>query len=212
LFRFLCQLEQVGPIRARKIMKRFGDDVLDVITNEPERLLEIKGITADRISTIQMMYEKMREEQDVLLFLQSLKLSTKQIGKLMHAYGPSVRKIIEENPFLLVGGEVSVSFRMADEIRERVGLPEDSPLRIRAGCQHVVKNVQGQGHAYLAYAEFVGDVSRLLDLTAQQVEDELPTMKRKSLLFIEKDRVYGPLLYWAEHEVARAVKRLKEEV
>jgi exodeoxyribonuclease V alpha subunit len=210
LFQFLRRLKQIGPKRARAIMDKFGDDALDVVKNAPERLLEIKGITPDRVSLIQVMYGKLQQEQDALLFLQSLKLSSNQIDKLLRTYnGAELREAIETNPYQLVGRE-GVTFKMADDIAHRIGHAPDSMFRIRAGCLYSIELVQRSGHSYAFRKDFLRDVSRLLALAPDKIEPELGPLAVESLLVLEEDRIYGPQLHRAEQDVASNLRRLWE--
>jgi exodeoxyribonuclease V alpha subunit len=209
LYQFLRRLEQIGPKRARAIMDRFGDAVLDVIKDTPERLLEIPGITADRVSLVQATYAKLQEEQEALLFLQSLKLSSNQIDRLLRVHtGSKLRAAIEANPYQLVG-HGGITFRLADGMAQRLGHALDSPYRIRAGCLHTIRGVQRRGHSYSVREDFVAEVNYLLNVEADKIEKQLDPLAVDSLLILQGDRVYGPQLYRAEQDVAFNLRRLR---
>lgn len=207
LFRFLCELEQIGPKRARAIMDRFGDDVLDVVQNAPEKLLAIPGITPERVSLIHATYRTAAENQEALLFLQSLSLSPGQLTRLLEAYdGADLRKKIAKNPYQLIG-TAGVTFRVAEGLALRLGLPPTSPSRIQAGCHYTIQVVQRTGHSYALYAAFMADVSQLLQIEPDLVAAQVPSCA----LILEGDRVYGPALYHAEYDVARGLRRLRAQ-
>lgn len=209
LFRFLCELEQIGPKRARVIVERFGDQVLDVIRDEPEKLLDIPGLTPARVSLIQATYQAAATKQETLLFLQSLELTSNQISVLLEeCKNADLPALLKQNPYAFIG-TARITFRLADEIGHRLGIEKTSPFRIQAGAQYAVQLVRHAGHTYAERDEFVQDVSRLLAIDGELVVPQLEQMDRESGVLLVANRVYVASLYYTELDVARDLKRLQ---
>lgn len=60
-------IKGIGPALAKQIVSRFGVETLDILQNRPERLLEIKGITENKLEAIKTSYAESRMLQDLSL-------------------------------------------------------------------------------------------------------------------------------------------------
>ena len=90
--------------------------------------------------------------------------------KVYQAYGQDVYGIIRENPYRLADDIDGVGFRTADEIAARVGIRMDSDFRVRSGILYTLLQASGEGHTYLPETELTPRASKLLNVTAEQVE------------------------------------------
>jgi len=138
-------IKGIGAALAARIVRRFGNDTMRIVEEEPERLAEIKGISEKKALEIA---EQMTEKADMrraMVFLQKYGISLNLGAKIYQKYGQSVYGVLQENPYRLAEDISGVGFRIADEIASRIGIHTDSDYRIRSGMLYTLL----QASAYL---------------------------------------------------------------
>ena len=116
----------VGEIRAKSIVKKFGEDTLRIIEEEPERLAEVKGISPKLAQQIAISYQENHEYQEVVIYLIKYGIHANLAMKIYEVYGKDVYSVIKENPYRLIEDVPGIGFRRADEIAAAVGIDPDS--------------------------------------------------------------------------------------
>lgn len=168
------RLPQLGPNRARALVEHLGvEGVWHVIENEPDRLLEVHGITPARRDEIVRAYHEHRAERDRIVRFKTWGLTDSQIAKVLDQWGDKAEKMLRENPFALIADVHGFGFARADAVAQRMGLAPDSPARIRAGLVDVMRQALEAGHCYVPRPALVSMASRLLGLPADPVWAEL---------------------------------------
>ena len=155
-------IKGIGAALAARIVRRFGDDTMRIVEEEPERLAEIKGISEKKAMEIA---EQMTEKADMrraMIFLQKYGISLNLGAKIYQKYGQSVYGVLQENPYRLAEDISGVGFRIADDIASRIGIHTDSDYRIRSGMLYTLLQASGEGHIYLPKEELFSRASRLL--------------------------------------------------
>ncbi len=130
-------------------MRKFGDDTLRIVEEEPERLAEVKGISEKKAREIAAQVSEKAEMRKVMIFLQKYGISLNLGAKIYQKYKESVYTILQENPYRLAEDISGVGFKIADEIAARVGIHADSDYRIRSGMLYTLLQASGEGHTYL---------------------------------------------------------------
>ena len=147
---------------AHRIVKAFGKDTFRILDEEPERLAEIKGISAKKAREIAaQLYEK-RDLRDGLLFLSRYNISNTLALKIWNQYGPDIYSILRENPYRLADEVRGIGFHTADEIAMRAQIPVDSRFRICSAILYTLEAAAGEGNLYLPRALLVERTKRLL--------------------------------------------------
>lgn len=152
----------VGPKIAKRIVKHFGKETLDVFENDIERLKEVAGIAQTKLDQIQSSWTEHREIRNVMLFLQEYGVSTLFAVKIYKTYGNDAIKIIQDNPYQLSKDIYGIGFFSADKIALSMGIEKDSPKRMQAAVSHVLAAAREQGHCYLELGNIQSDVEVLL--------------------------------------------------
>ena len=191
-------IKGIGAALAARIVRRFGDDTMRIVEEEPERLAEIKGISEKKAMEIA---EQMTEKADMrraMIFLQK--------------YGQTVYGVLQENPYRLAEDISGVGFRIADEIASRIGIHTDSDYRIRSGMLYTLLQASGEGHIYLPKEELFSRASGLLGVDSSYMEKHLMDMvvDRKLILKETEDGavVYPTRYYYLELNSARMLCEL----
>ncbi len=152
----------VGPKIAKRIVKYFGKETLDVFENNIERLKEVTGIAQTKLDQIQSSWTEHREIRNVMLFLQEYGVSTLFAVKIFKTYGNDAIKIVKDNPYQLSKDIYGIGFFSADKIALSMGIEKDSPKRMQAAISHVLAAAREQGHCYLELEHIQNDVEALL--------------------------------------------------
>ena len=212
-------IKGIGPKTAEKIVKRFGTEALVVIEREPERLLEIKGITKNKLDGIVAGYIESRAMSIVLQLLAPFGVSTKTAMKIYKEFGTDSADIIKNDPFRLC--EIAgIGFKSVDAMARKNGLDASDPMRIRAATLYALNECARQGHMFLQREQFWGNVSGLLtyggDIPFSQInKDTLRSvvnemMENKEIVVYDNQMVYSSKAFDAEFFAALRIRRLIE--
>jgi exodeoxyribonuclease V alpha subunit len=207
-------IKGVGPATAERIVERFGQETLRIITDQPERLREVPGLGPKKIEEIGAAVRDQQEVQDVMVFLRTYGLGQALAVRIVKRLGRNASAMVEANPYRLVDDVIGVGFRTADQLAQRLGLAKDSADRIQAGLQHALTEASRDGHCYLPRTELVERTARLLELDAEPVAAALPDLVARGRVVLDAacddEAVYPLALHLAEAGVASMVRQLNE--
>ena len=200
-------IKGVGPALAKRIVKKFGSDTFRIIEEEPERLIEIKGISERIAREISMQMEDKKGMREAMIFLQQYGISNALAVKIYDTYGMRVYLVMKENPYQLAEDIHGIGFKMADEIAAKIGIRTDSDFRIRSGILYTLLLAAGEGHVYLPKEILLRNTSIMLQIPPEVIEVQLSNlaMEKKLIIKIEEDRtyVYATSYYYAELNCAK---------
>lgn len=212
-------IKGVGPKTAKKIVKYFGSETLEVFENEIEKLTEIRGIAQKKLTTIKEAWIEHRAIRKVMMFLQSHGISTLFAVRIYKEYGDDAIDYVNEDPYRLAQDFYGIGFFSADKIALSIGLETNSPQRIRAGINHVLAASREFGHCYLTDSQILTQVNELLDLKLDDLmADYLGQMEKDRLVMVRKIAAfdgttescyYSKSLYYDELYVARRISNSK---
>lgn len=166
-------IKGVGPKTARKIVRHFGSDTLDIFENHMERLTEVSGIAQKKLTSIKKAWSEHRAIRDVMIFLQSHGISTLFAVRIYKYYGDRAIALVMENPYRLAVDFYGIGFFSADRIALSIGFAENSSLRIRAAIRHVLSASREQGHCYLLLQQIKTGVAELLRFDPGSAVEEI---------------------------------------
>ena len=205
-------IKGIGPETAKNIVATFGMDTISVMENQPERLTEVYGIGRVRAAAIAASYMAQKDMRDVMIGLQEYGITVNQAMKLYKIYGPHCLERLKENPYRLIDDVEGIGFRTADKIAQSGGFAPDSPFRLRAGLRYTLQWACREGHTYLPETELTPRASKLLNVTAEQVEKQYMDLaiERKIILKQMEDQtqIYAASFYYMEANTATMLKRL----
>lgn len=205
-------IKGVGEALAKRIVKRFGKDTFRVIEEEPERLVEVKGIS-ERIAQqiTDQMIEK-REIREAFLFLQKYGITNTLAVKIYEKYGMGMYGILKENPYRLAEDIQGVGFRLADEIAEKIGIHTDSDYRIRSGILYTLLQASPEGHMFLPMRVLVRRSADLLQVPEEAIRAQIQNLHMDHKVVVKKTtdepEVYAFSYYYAELNCARMLREL----
>ncbi|MEU9114690.1 ATP-dependent RecD-like DNA helicase [Streptomyces sp. NPDC048483] len=164
-------IKGIGPRIADRIVEHFGTDTLDVIEKEPERLIEVPGLGPKRTKMIGAAWEEQKAIKEVMVFLQGVGVSTSIAVRIYKKYGDASISVVRNQPYRLAADVWGIGFLTADRIAQSVGIPHDSPDRVKAGLQYALSQSTDQGHCFLPEEQLIADAVKLLQVDTGLVID-----------------------------------------
>jgi len=199
---------------AKKIVDMFGEEALDVISMNPERLSDVSGISKKRALEIGASYAENLGVRDVVIYFQKFGLSASAAMKVYKRYGAASIDAVKENPYILSTEVYGIGFKTADQIAMKMGTAHNSTNRIEAGINYILWNASYSGHVFLPENILVKEVSSLLGVSEEEAQVSLTDMVFKGEIIKEVnqtyDAIYQPALYNAEVYTASKLKRISE--
>ena len=205
-------IKGVGEALAKRIVKAFGNDTFRIIEEEPERLVEIKGISERKARDIAVQVMEKRDLREAMVFLQKYGISNTLAIKIYKQYGMDMYGVLKENPYKMAEDISGVGFKIADEIAKKTGIKTDSDYRIRSGLLYTLMQVVNEGHTYLPKEVLKTKAAALLEVDEEVLEPQLSnlSMDKKIMMKNQKDMVcvYATSMYFAEQNCARMLWEL----
>lgn len=200
----------IGPVTAEKLVEAFGDDTLDVIENEPQKLCKIKGISFERALKISEEFRKQFGSREVVLFLSQYGIGPMYALKAYKVFGLDAVNIINDSPYVLCDERIGVPFELTDKFAEGMGKPFDHEGRIAAGILYVLRHNLQNGHTCLPVKKVVDTAARFLGVEDETVSNAVGELIDREELICdhinEKDFLFLPHIYRAEQFCANMLK------
>lgn len=200
-------IKGVGPVTARRLVERFGEETLQIIEQEPERLREVSGVGPDRVARIRAAWDAQREVREVMLFLQGHGVSATYAGKIFKTYGRGAVALVRENPYRLARDIYGIGFKTADGIAARLGVSPDAPVRLEAGLLHVLGSLTEEGHCCYPREGLLKAAAEVLQVPPAALGDPLARLGEAAEVVVEPGEeepvVFPRDLHEAEAALAR---------
>ncbi|WP_370419362.1 ATP-dependent RecD-like DNA helicase [Streptomyces sp. QH1-20] len=184
-------IKGIGPRIADRIVSHFGTDTLEIIEEDPKRLIEVPGLGPKRTKSIGAAWEEQKAIKEVMVFLQGVGVSTSIAVRIYKKYGDASISVVRNQPYRLAADVWGIGFLTADRIAQSVGIPHDSPERVKAGLQYALSQSTDQGHCYLPEERLIADAVKLLQVDTGLVIDCLAELAADEEGVI-REQVPGP--------------------
>ncbi len=202
----------VGPKMAKRLVKAFGEDVFDVIENEPERLVDVPGIGPKRAKSLSEGFRDQKAVRDIMVFLQTHGLGSARAARIYKAYGADAATLLTEDPYRLARDIRGIGFRIADGIGASLGKDREGLPRARAGLGYTLEQARGTGHCGLPRNELLEQAQELLkipeEILTTALSDELNAGRLAVTRLNGEEAVFLPPLLSAERAIARRLGEL----
>ncbi len=180
-------IKGIGPVMAKRIVKKFGKKTLDIIEQSPEKLSDVDGIGGKRIDIIQRSWEEQREIREVMIFLQSHGVGSGYAAKIFKQYGKGSIEIVRANPYRLAADIFGIGFVTADKIAEKLGFARNSLQRVAAGILYVLHQMADEGHVFYPYELLIAKCRDILDVERESVVQALDSAAHAKQIVLEDD-------------------------
>ncbi len=179
-------MKGIGPSIAEKITKRWGEETLEVIESDPDRLEEIEGIGPHRLKNIKKAWKEQEDIREVMLFLKSHDVSTNHGVKIYKTYGKDAIKTLKENPYRLTEDIFGIGFKTADKIAMKLGMDRDSSERIKAGVEYTLREASNEGHTFFPKSELEEKCVEILEVEKESIKSAINELFYQEKVILEE--------------------------
>src|SRR5690606_1590670 len=208
----------IGTKTAERIVETLGENAISNILAQPSILDTIPKLGAE---TAKLLYETLLEHQgleNVMIALSEYGFGPQISMKIYQVYKEDTLNIIEKNPYKLIEDVEGIGFGRADELGSHLGITGNHPDRIKAGCIYILEQeCIRNGHVYLDLAELLAQVKTLIEvrqaveITVEDIANEVVKLEEESKIIVEDKRVYMPSLYFSEKGIVSNIKRIMKQ-
>lgn len=199
-------IKGIGPATAKKIVKLFGEDTINVFKFDPEKLTQIKGITKEKAIEMAQCFVENWELWQIVGFLDNFGISPANAKNVYKKLGTQTIEEIEENPYILIDLVKGVDFAKLDKYALENGFSIDNYKRIKCGIKYSLLKITYNGHCCTLKENLIKYVKELLKVENDDIEHCLIDLNVKEEIVIEKREdeswVYSKELYEAEANIA----------
>jgi exodeoxyribonuclease V alpha subunit len=184
-------IKGIGPVMAKRIVKKFKEETLDIIENQIKRLAEVPGIGDKRIAMIRQAWIEQKEIRSVMIFLQSYGVSSAYASRIYKQYGQMSIKVVQENPYRLAMDIVGIGFVTADKIAGKLGFASDSEIRAEAGIIYVLHELADEGHVCYPFEAFEEQCRQILGIDRAIIVKVMAQVAARGEIVIDDSVVIG---------------------
>jgi exodeoxyribonuclease V alpha subunit len=198
----------IGHSTAEKIVGMFGENTLEVMDNDFNKLLEVDGIGKKKLVQIQKSWEEQKAVKDIMIFLQKYDISPANALKIYRTYGKDSINIVQDNPYQLTYDVWGIGFKIADTIGKSAGFNEDHPKRIKAGIIYVLNEASNDGHVFLPLHELINNCFEILNVDLSDSLLLFREMEDNGFLKIVDNNIYLLQYYEAERNIENKISAI----
>lgn len=205
-------IKGIGEATAKKIIKTFGEDTINVFKFEPEKLAQIKGISKSKAIEMSESFIENWEVWQIVGFLERFGIGAENAKKIYDLLGINAIEQIELNPYILIDMARGVDFKQIDQMALKLGISYDNQKRVESGIKYGLIKATYNGHSCVIKQNLIDYVISLLDVTTEAIEDNIINLKAKGEIIVETrdeaEWIYLENFYNVEKEIATRIIRL----
>ena len=205
-------LPYIGPSTAKKIVAKFGAHTLNVISETPDKLCELKGITPQKAAAISNEFRRMYGVREVIAWMAKFGLSAQMAVTAYRAFGPATVEALKKNPYMLCGEPLNLKFSQVDGIAAQLQVGQGSDLRIAAGLLYALRHNANNGHTCLPADKLIESTARFIRVEPDAVKAGLQSLleheEMRACTFDGTKYIYLPDLLSAEQDIAARLGEL----
>lgn len=205
----------IGPITAKRIVKEFKEETLNILDNNIHKLKDIEGIGAKKFEIIYESYTEQKDLKDIIIYFQNHGMSTNQCIKIYKKFGPQAKDIILENPYILSDEIAGIGFITADRIAKSIGVELTSEFRIQSGIKYILNQFSSAGNTFMPKDKLISETAKILIVKEETIEENLINMAIETKIKIEKindiEAVFALPYYYCELGVTNKIITLSIE-
>ena len=208
-------IKGVGEALAKRIVNTFGEDTVNIIKTEPQKLAQIRGISERKAIEIAESFIENWEVWQIVGFLERFGIGAEFAKKVYELLGINAIEQIEADPYILIDIARGVDFKQIDKMALDLGISYDNEKRIRSGIKYALIRATYNGHSCVIKENLIQFVISLLDVTTENIEDGLIELRANDEIVIEERYdgtgiwIYLANFYYTEQEIALRIKRLQ---
>lgn len=204
----------LGPALAHRVVAVFGKDTMNILENEPQRLLEVEGIGKKKLAVITESFYEEKQVNEIAYDLEQHGVAGRYAGRLLQKYGDDVHYVLTEEPYRMINEIDGIGFKTADQIALAYGMDRQDPQRLSAGLTYVLQTMTQNGHVCIPDTELVRRAAFILQADALGLHEILKEAIEVGQLatadFEGTVYVYTPEAYDEEDYIAGRIREMAE--
>lgn len=205
----------IGPITAKKIIQKFGEESLNILDNDISRLKEIEGIGEKKYNIICESYIEQHDLKNVFIHFQQFGITQGQCLKIYKTFGPNAKEIVDKDPYILCREIKGIGFTTADRIAGLLGVNKESESRIFSGIDFIINRFCGYGNTYMPKDKVIEETVELLGVNKELIEGCIYNAAVEKKLIVDriydKEGVFLPIYYYSELGIVEKIAKLSME-
>lgn len=197
-------IKGIGPVFAKKIVDKFGEETFEILDAHPEKLAQVQGISMSKAIAIQEEFKKIHGVQDAIVHLAKYNITAKETIMIYSQLGPNTVEIITDNPFVLCEEPCYFEFERADEISKNLSMEYDNSCRIEGGIMFVLRHNTLKGHSCVPKEKLIETVSMFIEVEPEKIENSLSHIIDNGLI-VEENLYDKPFVFLTELYIAERV-------
>ena len=206
-------IKGVGEVTAKRIVDKFGEETINILRSDYEKLAEVKGITLSKAREISESFIESQEVWKIVSFLEKFGIGIENAKKIYDKLGINSIEQIEKDPYILIDLTKGIDFKKIDNMALELGIYYENERRVESGIKYGLMRISNNGHACTLKQNLIEFVVSLLDVTSDCVEDNIINLKAKDEIVIEKreneEWIYLKDFYIIELENAERILKLQ---
>ncbi|MBS5987121.1 ATP-dependent RecD-like DNA helicase [Clostridium sp.] len=202
----------IGPVTAKKIIDHFGEEAMDILDNNIERIKEIDGIGEKKFNIIYESYLEQHDLKDIMIYFQGFGITHGQCLKIYKRFGPNAKDIVQKDPYILCREIKGIGFATADRIGSMIGINRESDSRIKSGIDFVINRFCAAGNTYMPKDKVIEETKELLLVKEELIEGNIYNSFLEKNLIVQKindiECVFIPIFYYTELGITERIARL----
>lgn len=204
-------IKGLGKKTAEKIVKTFGDETINTIRYNPDKLLDIKGMNEDKAYGLSKYINDEWEKWNLTNFLAKYSIGINTSMRIYNELGIEAINIIKKNPYTLIEFVKNLEFKTIDKLAVGLQIPKNDENRLKSGIIYCLKLIMRNGHTCIEYDMLIKKASELLDVEQQDLYNTVEILNKSDKIIIEKQNankefVYINSIYYAEKNIADTIK------
>ena len=208
------KIKGVGEAIAKRIIKKFGENTINVIKYDPIKLAEVKGITEEKAREISESFIENQEMWKIVSFLERFNIGAEYAKKIYEMLGIESLRKIEEDPYILIEIAKGVDFKQIDQMAMKIGIEPENKKRVQSGIKYGLIKATYNGHSCILQTNLIEYTRTILDVSTETIEDNIINLKAKEEIKVIKRQgekwVYLTSFYNIEKEISYRIKELQK--
>ncbi len=199
-------IKGIGPVTAKKIIKAFGEDTINIFRTNPAALSSISGISYDKAMIMGESFNENLELWNIVNFLEQFGISASNAKRIYKDLGADAVNKIKNNPYILVDKVRGIDFKQIDKMAMGIGIDIQDDSRVKSGIKYSLNLISYNGHCCTIKENLIKYVKDLLGVPSEIIEDEIINLKVMEEIVVEKrdeeEWIYLVPFYKAEDNIA----------
>ncbi len=214
-------IKGLGPDLAGRIIKKFGTATIEILDEDPDLLLKVRGIGKNKLAGIKDSWSQQHGIRNLMLFLQEHNIGPGVAAKIYRRFGADSLTAVRENPYCLATEVSGIGFMTADQVAMKLGFNRSSPQRIEAGLLYILQEFSGDGHVYAPRDILLQRAGNILEAGTTKLTSAIDALVFRNEIVIEpgtvslsdndnSQNVYPAMLHSCEQQIAQKLCELQQ--